>query len=88
MNFMFKFTTHQNPYRTIIYIYIAMKKLKENLKERASKKRGKGSAESGDSIKRVDPNDLGDPRGSRSPRSDKTSEIHEKGDEKRPFKNK
>ncbi len=44
-----------------------MKDNKEHLKERASKKRGKGSAESGESIKRIDPNDLGDPRGSRSP---------------------
>lgn len=65
-----------------------MKKHKKNLKERAYKKRGKGSAESGESIKRVDPNDLGDPRGTRAPRADRTSEIHEKGDDRRPFKNK
>jgi len=65
-----------------------MKKHKEHLKEKASKKRGKGSAESGESIKRVDPNDLGDPRGSRAPRGDKPKEVHERGDQRRPFKNK
>ncbi len=64
-----------------------MKKHKEELKERASKKRGKGSNEVGPSIKRVDPNDLGDPRGSRAPRGDAPSPVHEKGDDKRPFKN-
>lgn len=65
-----------------------MKKHKEHLKERAAKKRGKGSSESGESIKRVDPNDLGDPRGTRAPRGDKSSEVHEKGDKRRSFKNK
>lgn len=65
-----------------------MKKHHEKLEDRAFKKRGKGSAESGKSIKRVDPNDLGDPRGTRAPRGDRPSEKHEKGDVKRPFKNK
>lgn len=65
-----------------------MKKHKEELPDKASKKRGKGSAESGKSIKRVDPNDLGDPRGTRAPRGDKPTEVHEKGDQRRPFKNK
>jgi len=65
-----------------------MKKHNEHLKERAPKKRGKGEADSGRSIKRVDPNDLGDPRGSRAPRGDIPTEVHEKGDTRRPFKNK
>ncbi len=65
-----------------------MKKHKEHLPNRASKTRGKGSAETGESIKRVDPNDLGDPRGTRSPRGDLPIEKHEKGDKKRPFKKK
>jgi len=60
-----------------------MKKHNEHLKDRASKKRGKGEAESGTSIKRVDPNDLGDPRGSRAPRGDMPKNMHEKGDERR-----
>ncbi|MGE3317795.1 MAG: hypothetical protein AB7I18_00755 [Candidatus Berkiella sp.] len=64
-----------------------MKKDKD-LSEKASKKRGKGSAEAGESIKRHDSNDLGDPRGSRAPRGDRPSELHEKGDQRRPFKNK
>ena len=65
-----------------------MKKHNEKQQERAHKKRGKGAGESGESIKRVDPNDLGDPRGSRAPRGDKTEDVKEKGDERRPFKNK
>ncbi|MBS0287264.1 MAG: hypothetical protein JSR17_08210 [Proteobacteria bacterium] len=60
-----------------------MKKHKEKLKERAAKKRGKGSASSGTSIKKVDPNDLGDPRGSRAPRGDRPVNPKEKGDERR-----
>lgn len=65
-----------------------MRKHKEKLDRRASKKRGKGSSEEGDSIKRVDPNDLGDPRGSRAPRGDKPTHVDEKGDERRLYKNK
>jgi hypothetical protein len=60
----------------------------EHLKKKASKKRGKGAAEATSSIKRVDPNDLGDPRGSRAPRGDHPSQINEKGDKRRNFKNK
>jgi len=65
-----------------------MKKKHGHSDEKANKKRGKGSAESGESKKRKDPNDLGDPRGSRAPRGDRPTEMHEKGDERRPFKNK
>lgn len=65
-----------------------MKHPTEHLKDRAPKKRGKGEADSGPSVKRTDPNDMGDPRGSRAPRGDHPTTMHEKGDEKRPYKNK
>lgn len=65
-----------------------MKKHHEHLKERASKTRGKGSQEKGSSIKKVDPNDLGDPRGSRAPRGDMPVEKNEKGDKRRPYRGK
>lgn len=65
-----------------------MKKHNVHSTDRAAKKRGKGSAESGESIKNRDANDLGDPRGTRAPRGDRPTEMHEKGDERRPFKNK
>lgn len=60
----------------------------EPLKKRAAKKRGKGEANSGSSLKRVDPNDNGDPRGSRAPRGDHPTTMHEKGDKNRPYHNK
>lgn len=60
----------------------------EHVKSKASKKRGKGAAEAKSSVKRVDPNDLGDPRGSRAPRGDQPSQMHEKGDKRRSYKNK
>jgi hypothetical protein len=67
-----------------------MKKKKGHSEEITSKKRGKGSAESGESkIIRKDPNDLGDPRGSRAPGGNlPTDNKEEKGDVRRPFKNK
>jgi hypothetical protein len=60
----------------------------KHLEKKASKKRGKGAAEAKSSVKRVDPNDLGDPRGSRAPRGDRPLHIDEKGDKRRNFKNK